>query len=74
METHQTVVGTKRLNEYIKLGWKRIHVFTKATERNDDGEVVDSDAAFVIVWDLPGEPKIPKKPAAPIPSQLQSGS
>ncbi|MGA3285317.1 MAG: hypothetical protein ABSD57_12780 [Verrucomicrobiota bacterium] len=65
METHKTVIGTKKLNEYIKLGWKRIHVFTKATEFDDDGKPAQYDAAFVIVWDLPGKPEEPKKPVMP---------
>jgi hypothetical protein len=62
METYKTVIGTKTLNEYVKLGWKRVHVFTKPTEWTDEGAPQDYDAAFVIVWDSPGEPPQPKKP------------
>ena len=65
METHRTVIGTKKLNEYIKHGWKRLHVFTKPIAWGDDDAPTDFDAAFVVVWDLPGEPVLPKKPAPP---------
>jgi len=64
MEQYKTVTGTKQLNEYIKLGWKRIHVFTKPTEWADNGAPVNYEAAFVIVWDSPSEPAEPKKPGA----------
>jgi hypothetical protein len=61
MEKYKTVIGTKKLNEYIALGWKRIHVFTKATEFDEDGKPAEHDAAFVIVWDGVGSPPLPKK-------------
>ena len=64
MEHYKTVIGTKLLNEYIKLGWKRVHVFTKPTEWDDAGSPVDYEAAFVVVWDFPGESAVPKKPGA----------
>jgi len=32
MENYMTVIGTDDLNRFIKLGWKRLHVFTKPTE------------------------------------------
>ncbi len=65
MEKHKTVIGTNRLNEYVELGWKRIHVFTKPTEWDENGVVADAEPAFVIVWDLAGEPVEPKKRVAP---------
>ena len=61
MEKYKTVIGTKKLNAYIQLGWKRIHVFTKAVESDDEGKPTEYDAAFVIVWDCLGEPPMPPK-------------
>lgn len=66
MEIHKTVVGTEKLNEYLKVGWRRLHVFTKPTEWDESGAVADSDAAFVIVWDLAGEPVDPPKRHPPV--------
>ena len=61
METFKTVIGAKRVNEYLKLGWKRVHVFSKPTEWSEDGSPANYDAAFVIVWDSPAEPQDPEK-------------
>jgi hypothetical protein len=62
METYKTVVGTKNLNDYIKAGWKRIHVFTKPLAWGEDGNIItECDAAFVIVWECLGEPVDPHK-------------
>jgi hypothetical protein len=73
METYKTITGTDKLNEFVKLGWKRIHTFTRVTEFTDAGTPAQSDAAFVILWDFPGEPEIPKRhqklePQEPVPS------
>jgi hypothetical protein len=62
MKTYETVIGTKRLNEYIQHGWTKDHTFTKPTEFSDDGNtVVDVKPAFVIVWDQESEPWRPKE-------------
>ena len=70
MQTYKTVGGIDKLNEFIKAGWKFIHAYSK---QSGDAECQDFDPYFVIVWDFPGEPQIPRryqdvKPIAPIPA------
>lgn len=65
METYKTVTGSEMVNAYIKLGWKRIHVFTTVIDQDENGGASQYDAAFVIVWDHPSEPVIPKRQKPP---------
>ena len=71
MQTYKTTTGTKHLNEFVKLGWRVAHIFTKTTEFTDDGLPAQSDAAFVVVWDLPGEPVMPKSPTPPTATPIE---
>lgn len=70
METLKTVTGAEKANAYLKLGWKRVHVFTKPFAWSDDGNLVtECDAAFVLVWDSSqGEPIEPKQTVYPEPT------
>ena len=58
MQTYKTVGKTDKLNEFIKVGWKFIHAYSKQI---GDAECQDFAPHFVIVWDFPSEPQIPRR-------------
>jgi hypothetical protein len=63
METFKTVIGSAKVNRYLKLGWKRVHVFSKPIAWSDDGNVMtECDVAFVIVWDSSTQGETPLDP------------
>jgi hypothetical protein len=70
MIKYETITRTSKLNEYVEKGWKMIHCFTKVTEHDEEGRAAQYQPAFVIVWEIPGEPQYPEDrsqgPAEPL--------
>ena len=68
MKQYAEIIGTQKLNEYVKLGWDMTLAYAKPVVWSDDGNTVtEVRPAFVVAWNKDSEPVKPQKPQIPEP-------